>query len=200
MDIYFLGLSAIRLKGKKTALVIDPFNKEKTGIPFSKTIADAVLLTSQTVYTSTEGVEGFRVQASGPGEYEVGGVSIMGIKAGGVTTYYIKMDGVALLHLGQLKKPLTDSEFDKYPGIDVVFVPVGGGSSISGKEAAAMIAKLEPKVVVPTYFKTDAKTKLELDGIEPFLKEIGKEEIKPQPKLSLAKEKLPQELEVVWLA
>lgn len=201
MDIYFLGLNAIRIKGKKTTLIVDPFSKEKTGIPFEKSEADAVLLTSEkSPFTSLDGVEGFRVLLNGPGEYEVGGASIVGVLAGGVTTYYIKMDGIALLHLGELKRPLSDSEFDKYPNIDIVFVPVGGGMSINGKDAAAMIAKLEPKIIVPINFKTGDKEKMELDGIEIFLKEIGREVTRPQPKLSVTGEKLPQELEVVWLS
>lgn len=187
MDIYFLGLTAVRLRGRKTALVIDPFDREKSGIKFEKTEADAVLLTSKNAReTSVSQVQNFRVVIDGPGEYEVGGVSIVGLPVGELTTYYIKMDGIALLHLGALQKPPSESEFEKYPNIDVVFVPVS-----LGKEAADMVAKLEPKVVIPIHFEENPAA---------FLKELGKEEMKPQSKLSLTKDKLPQELEVVWLS
>lgn len=194
MDIYFLGLTAVRLRGKKTTLVVDPFNREKTGtlpvgrrVKFDKTEADAVLLTSKNAReTSLSQVQNYRVIVDGPGEYEVGGVSIIGLPVGETTTYYIKMDGVALLHLGALQKPLSESEFEKYPNIDVVFVPAS-----LGKDAADMVAKLEPKVVVPIHFD---------DNLTLFLKELGKSDVKPQSRLSITKDKLPQELEVAWLS
>jgi L-ascorbate metabolism protein UlaG (beta-lactamase superfamily) len=200
MEISFLGLSALLLQGKKTTLLTDPFEKEKTGIPFGKKEADAILLTVRDAYTSTREVEGFHVLVDGPGEYEVGGISIIGVRGGGITTYCIKMDGITLLDLGPLRKTLTDSEFERYPNIDILFVPVGGRGSINGKDAVAMVTKLEPKVVIPIYFQTSEKEKLPLDGAETFLREMGREGVKPQTKLSLTREKLPAELEVVWLS
>lgn len=188
MDIYHVGLTAIRIKGKKTTLVVDPFTKETAGLKWHQTPSDAVLLTSsaswRTPHIRTSAVDNYRVVIDGPGEYEVGGVAIVGIPIGQITSYYIKIDGIALLHLGLLDIPLSDSEFDRYPAIDILFVSVSS-------EAPRLVTKLEPKIIVPMNF-TQA-------SMAPFLKELGKEDVKPQPKLTTTREKLPAELEVVVL-
>lgn len=204
MDIYFLGLTSVRLRGRKTTIVIDPFDKESLQAQLSKetkgdlaavrqvqfepVAADAILRTHRnSQQAGLSKVSGFRVVIEGPGEYEVGGVGIIGIQLGQVTTYCVKMDGIVLLHLGSLTKTPTDSDLDKYPNIDVVFVPVGHGP-------ADFIAKLEPKIVIPINFTKGIET-----TVTSFAGEFGKEGIRPQSRLSLTKEKLPQELEVVWL-
>ena len=184
MDIYFFGLTAVRIRGKKTAIVLDPFSKEKAGKRFEKTEADAILLTSKnTSTTSLDQIENYRVVIDGPGEYEVGGVSINGISMGNATIYAIKMDGIVLLHLGKHDKAFSDSQIEKLPAADIVFTP-------ASKEIADTLAKLEPKIIIPMY---------EDGALESFLKEIGKDSIKPQSKLTVTREKLPAEMEVVVL-
>lgn len=192
MDIYFLGLTALRLKGKKTTLVVDPFTKESAKIipggrqvKFEATEADGVLITSKHVsHISADQVNNYRVVIDGPGEYELGGATIVGIPVFDQTTYYVKMDGINLLHLGGLRQSFTDSDLDKFPSIDILFIAVT-------KEAADIIAKLEPKIVIPLHFDEAA--------LALFLKAIGKEGIKPISKLTITKEKLPSEMEVVVL-
>src|SRR5947208_100646 len=105
MDITFLGISSLRIRGKKTTVIIDPFGKPQAGISFETSEGEAILLTAKKAsYLSTEGVKGYRVVIDGPGEYEVGGVGVVGMAVAGVTTYYIKVDGVTLLDLGMLEK------------------------------------------------------------------------------------------------
>lgn len=176
MDIYCSNPTSVRLRGKKTVLVIDPTASVE---------ADAVLLTGKNLpHVQPAKVKNARVTVDGPGEYEVGGVSIVGKALGEVTTYYIKIDGMTILHLGSIDKPLSDTDFDTYPSIDVLLVPVM-------REVSEMVAKFEPKVVVPIAF--------DQASLAEFLKEMGKDGIKSQPKLSITKEKLPAELEVVVL-
>ncbi|MBI2036627.1 MBL fold metallo-hydrolase [Candidatus Microgenomates bacterium] len=176
MDIYFLGQGAVRIRGKKTTLAVDPFTKIE---------ADAALLTSyDEALSQLPKVNNFRVVISGPGEYEVGGAAILGVGVGGITTYSIKIDGISLFHAGAITRPLTDAEIDKYPNIDIAFLPVVG-------EIASLIAKLEPKIVIPIYVTKE--------NIDQFLKEVGKEGLSPKDKLTVSREKLPPELEVIWL-
>ena len=176
MDIYFSDETSIRLKGKKTALVIDPTSTVE---------ADAILLTQKNLsYVKLDKVKNARVTIAGSGEYEIGGVAIVGVKVGETTTYYVKMDGVALVHLGGITAPLSDSEIDKYPSVDVLFVPVIKG-------IAEMVTKFEAKVVVPIKYENASLTE--------FFKEMGKDAVNTQPKLSISREKLPAELEIVAL-
>lgn len=176
MDIYFSNETCVRLRGKRTALVIDPTANVE---------ADAILLTvSNLPYVRVDKVKNAHVTIAGPGEYEIGGAAIVGVKVGEVTTYYVKMDNVAILHLGAITRALPDNELDKYPSIDILFVP-------AIKEISEMITKLEPKIVIPIKYNDSS--------LEEFFKEIGKESVRSQPKLSVTKDKLPAELEVVVL-
>ena len=65
-----------------------------------------------------------------------------------------------------------------------------------------MIGEIEPKIVIPMHYgrrqlKEQAFGKLV--PVAEFLKEIGKETVTPQPKLTISKDKLPTELQVVVL-
>ena len=61
-----------------------------------------------------------------------------------------------------------------------------------------MTKQLEPKIVIPMHYKT-RNLSFELDPVEKFLEEIGKEEIKPVDKLVVTPSSLPEEMEVIWL-
>lgn len=201
MDIYPLGLTSFRLKGKKTTIVIDPFDPTKTGLKTEKVEADAVLLSEKkNPYTSLDSVSNYRVVLDGAGEYEVGGVSIYGTTCDDSTVFTVKIDNVTILHLGKIKKMPNDTFIENASGADVVLVPVGGHEhSINAKDAAALIAKLEASIVIPMFF-AQPKSAIELDDVSLFLNEIGKSDTTAQSKLSITKEKVPTELQVVYLA
>jgi len=61
-----------------------------------------------------------------------------------------------------------------------------------------VVAQLEPRIVIPMHY-LDPELKLELEPVENFLKEMGKEDVTAQPKLVVTAEKLPEELEVAVL-
>jgi L-ascorbate metabolism protein UlaG (beta-lactamase superfamily) len=53
---------------------------------------------------------------------------------------------------------------------DVLFVPVGGGPTIGAIEAATLVHKLGPPIVVPMHYRTDAVDFL--SPVEPFVDEL----------------------------
>jgi len=82
--------------------------------------------------------------------------------------------------------------------VDVLLVPVGGVSTINAAMAAEVVRQLEPKVVVPMHYKTEA-LKRELEPVDRFLKEMGLNEVSSQPKLSVTKTNLPATTQVFLL-
>lgn len=208
MEITHLGHACFRLRGKNVALLIDPFSEE-IGLKMTKVTADAVLTTHQHAdHHDLSKVEGYRVLIEGPGEYEVGGAQILGIAAfhdkskgserGRVTLYEIKMDGLSLVHLGDLGDKLTDKQVEDLDDVDILMVPVGGTFTIDPAAAGEVVVQLEPKIVIPMHYFVPG-LKYNLLPVENFLKEMGKEGVKPQPKLVISKEKLPEEMEVAVL-
>ncbi len=69
MDVSIIKDSSLRIKGNKTAIVIDP-------LPL-KVEAQIAIVTGSSSDISFEKVEGLKLIIEGPGEYEVGGVSVV---------------------------------------------------------------------------------------------------------------------------
>jgi L-ascorbate metabolism protein UlaG (beta-lactamase superfamily) len=94
---------------------------------------------------------------------------------------------------------LTAEQVAEIDGVDVLLIPVGGVSTIDAVQAAQIVRQLEPKVVIPMHYKTDA-LKRELETADRFLKEMGVKEAVPQPKLTVTKNSLPLTMQVTILS
>lgn len=214
MDITSLGHSSFRLRGKSASVVMDPFTADHVGIPFPKhTGADIVTVSHEHEdHNAISVVEGNPFVIFGPGEYEIKGVGIVGIgvyhddlkgvSRGKNTIYRIEIDGISLVHLGDLGHELSASEVDSLDGVDVLFVPTGGVYTVGPAQAAKVVQEIEPTFVIPMHYDRpglDQKIFGGLSGVDAFLKEMGKAEVAPQPKLTITKDKLPEEMQVVVL-
>lgn len=211
MEIQYLGHACFRIKGKKAILVTDPF-ADSIGLKMPLTSADIVTLShnhddhnnSKAVGKTTRR-EPFVVDT--PGEYEVSGVFIFGIgtkhdasngkKRGLNTVYVINMDGMRLVHLGDLGHKLSEKQLEEINGVDILFIPVGGTYTLGPKEAAAVVSQIEPRIVMPMHYQVPGLN-LKLKPVDEFLKEMGSE-AKPASSLTTSREKLPEEREVVVL-
>lgn len=211
MEITYLGHSAFRIKGKKTSIVTDPFDPAVTGFKMPSVQADIVTVSHEHKdHNNIKAVSGESLVISGPGEYEVKGVRITGLRTyhdntkggerGYNTVYRIEIDNVAIVHLGDLGHKLSDKEIEILDGVDILMIPVGGTYTINAAEAVEVISHLEPKVIIPMHYKSDKHKNDDgekLDELSVFLKEMGKENISPLPKLVVTKDKLPVEPTVV---
>lgn len=214
MDIYWYGQSCFKLKGKSATVVIDPFDPEFTGLKASKDLeADFVLKShDHKDHSAIETVKKLGqelVVFSGPGEYEVKGVVVTGIasfhddvegKERGLNTiFHLNIDGLNIVHLGDLgQNKLTEEQVQIIDQTDILLTPVGSVYTIDAKDASEIAAQLEPKIIIPMHYKIE-KLKFELEEVDKFLKEMGAETVEPQNKLSITKDKLPEEPEVVVL-
>ncbi|MBM3205530.1 MBL fold metallo-hydrolase [Candidatus Shapirobacteria bacterium] len=204
MEIKYFGNSCFRIKGKQMVLLTNPF-EASVGIKLSGLVADIVCFShkkesslSSLVSKAVTRGEVFVIDAAG--EYEVGGVFIMGIEAGATTLYVMTIDGLRLVFLGELKEKLTDKQIEEVDGADLLFLPVGDKNlSLSAKQAVDVINQIEPKIIIPMAYKIPGLN-LDLAPLDDFLKEMSLEEKKtPLEKLIISKDKLPLEKEVVVL-
>ncbi len=215
MDIYWGGQALFRIKGKNASVVLDPYDPDFTGLKLPKELtADVVLVSHEhkdhsndKAATSPAGV--FPMSFTRPGEYEVAGVVVTGIDSfhdnsqgserGKNTIFHLMMDGLNIVHLGDLgQAELTEDQLAKIGAVDILLVPVGSVYTIDAKTAANIVAQLEPRVIIPMHYKIDG-LKFELEGVEGFLKEMGAEGVEALPKLSITKDKLPEEPQVIVL-
>jgi L-ascorbate metabolism protein UlaG (beta-lactamase superfamily) len=214
MEITYLGHASFRIKGKTTTVVTDPYAPDFIGLKFPKHVtADIVTVSHDHADHNAVGqIEGTPYVVHGPGEYEIKGVGIMGIpsyhdteqgaKRGKNTIYRIEIDGLSIVHLGDLGHTLSAAEVDNLDGVDILMIPVGGFYTIDAAAAVSVINEIEPSIVLPMHYgraDLSEKIKSNLATRETFLKEIGKEDVVPQPKLMITKDKLPEQMQVVIL-
>ncbi len=141
------------------------------------------------------------------GEYEVGGITVFGHPtwhdqqqgaARGINLIFsIYLDGVHVLHLGDLGHQLSESQIEEIGDIDVLLVPVGGAITLDPQGAMEVIAALEPGVVIPMHYRTpshDQKIFGELVDLADFVQKYGKT-ASPQEKLVISARTSEEEAE-----
>ena len=211
MEITWLGHSCFRLRGRDAAVVMDPCGKE-TGYNISRPAADIVTVSHEhPAHNNVGGVAGSPRVVQGPGEFEIAGVLIMGIptyhdsekgqKLGKNTAYVVELDDVRVCHLGDIGHVPTPEQVEELSGVDILLAPVGGGTTINAAAAVETISLLEPKLVIPMHYKTDATKDGGLEPLDRFIKEMGAKNAyeERQPKLSVTKSTLPEETKVLVL-
>ena len=208
MEITWYGLSCFRMAERGFANVItDPFDHQKTGYRPLQLTADIVTVSHDAPgHNYLEGVKGTPYIVNGPGEYEVGGVFITGIQTGGQrdseqsrnTLYVFDFDSLTVAHLGDLSRVLTQAEVEEMGTINVAMVPVGGGGGLNAARAAEVIGMLEPNIVIPMHYAAP-EGKIPLESLSKFLKEMGISEARTQPSFKIAKNALPEEMQVIVL-
>lgn len=225
MDIYPLGHSSFRIKGKNATIVTDPFDPKMVGLKFPKVeTCDIVTVShahSDHNFLESLGLDtpenltgrvGETFVACGPGEYDVKGVTIIGVptfhdgkageERGNNIVFKFAIDEVNICHLGDLGHKLTDAQVGQIGDVDILLVPVGGSYTIDAKIAAEVVAQIEPFVVIPMHYNRsglEAKLAEKLEGVDKFLKEMGSEGIVPASKYSVSKDKLPENTTIVVL-
>ncbi len=214
MDITPLGHASFRLKGKQAVVVTDPYASDMVGLKFPKHIAADIVTVSHDHedHNAVGAVEGSPFVVKGPGEYEIKGVGIVGFsvfhdsekgaKRGRNTMYRIELDGISVVHAGDLGHLLTDDQIEALDGVNVLMLPVGGCFTIDPAQASQIINEVEPNIVIPMHYGRPELNQQVFGSLAPlanFLKEIGKKETVAISKLTVTKDKLPDEMQIVVL-
>lgn len=215
MIIQYFGQSCFKLSGKDTAgnpveVVTDPFTKDY-GLKMPALTADIVTVSHQHAdHNNVEAVKGSPYVIDIPGEYDIKDVFVQGIPAyhddqggterGDNIIFRFQIDDMSVVHLGDLGHVLTNEQLELLEGTDILLVPIGGnGYTINAERAVEVINQIEPRIVIPMHYDLPG-LKVDLDGVEEFIKKIG---IKPteEEKLKIMRKDLPAEdMEVVVLS
>lgn len=206
MEINYYGHACFRLKDRDLTVVCDPYDKS-IGLTLPKLKADVVTISHDAPgHSCADAVKDWRKVFSGPGEYEMEGVFITGVRtfhgkdsagfAEPNTVFMFEFSDLTICHLGDLGHVLTESQVEALPGIDVLLIPVGGRYTLDASQAAEVISIIEPAIVVPMHYRLPG-TPEHLEPIDRFLKEMGVPATEPVSVLKLAKGQLPEETQVV---
>jgi L-ascorbate metabolism protein UlaG (beta-lactamase superfamily) len=207
MEITWYGHSCFRLaeRGKAT-IITDPFS-DSIGMKLPALKGDVVTISHDVPGHNNYGaIKGWQRALSGPGEYEIGGVFIVGSALHNSTlnppkrnvAFVFDYDGLTVAHLGDLDHVPPQSTIEEMGEVNIALVPVGGGAALNASQAAEVISLLEPGIVIPMHYKTEQNV-LELDTAERFLKEMGVSRIQQENMLKITSSGLPDQMQIVVL-
>jgi len=207
MDINWYGHSCFRLRGRESSVVTDPY-APSAGYGSLRAAATVVTVSNEHPHHShVQAVSEARKVLRGPGEYEIGGLMITGMATSRDpqasdqirnTAYLIEIDDITVCHLGDLSRTLTTDEIEVFKEVHVLLLPVGGHCTIGAAQAAEVVSQIEPKMIIPMHYAAGA-SKVPLDPVDPFCREMGVESLPPQPRISITRTGLPEEPTVVLL-
>ncbi len=98
-----------------------------------------------------------------------------GTKRGADTLFLIEVDGLRIVHCGDLgQQQLTDKQLPQLGKVDLLIIPVGGVYTVDGPQAVALIKQIGPRTVMPIHYKTP-DLRINLQPVHLFLDAIGSE-------------------------
>jgi len=212
MEITWYGHSCFRVSERGMATVVtDPYDPEVVGIDPGKLKADVVTVSCDNpAHNFVKAVRGKAFEITGPGEYEIGGVFITGVRINGNknkspvdgsrnTVYLINYAGMTVVHLGELNSVPSQTEIEDLGEVNVALVPIGGRTSLNAAKAAEVISLLEPSIVIPMHYGMSGEL-IKLDPLSKFLKEMGLTTVETEVSIKLQSiSALPDETRVMVL-
>lgn len=170
LSVQWLGHTCFLFSGGGLKILVNPFRAIgcTAGYRPPKVAADLVLISSQLLDEgAAEGLPGNPRILYEPGAYQVGGIQIEGINVdhdrvggrrfGTNIAWKWTQGGIKILHLGGAAAPLAIEQKILMGRPDLALIPVGGGpKAYNPQEAKQVISVLNPKVVIPTQYRTQA--------------------------------------------
>lgn len=222
MNLRYLGHSSFYIaSGKGTRIVLDPYS-EYIPYRFPSLEADIVVVSHEhRDHNASYRVLGepavVKRTANFPVEHEIPvsrtgermtfyGVPTWHDKVGGRrrgpnTVWHWYWEGIHFCHLGDLGHLLTDQQVAAIEKVDVLFVPVGGKTTLTPTEAALVIQQLTPNLVFPMHFRTPGIEDLGLadEPLEAFTSRHDNVEDASTMAVELDLARLPMRTKVVLL-
>lgn len=212
MDITYLGHSSFKLKGKSITVITDPFDPAMVGLKYPPQEADILTISHQHPdHNKLDLVKNVQRVITGPGEYEVAGVSIIGIgsfhddkngeERGKNTIYVYEIDDLRLAHLGDLGHKLSSDALEEMGEIDILMVPIGGKYTINSQVAIEVVRSIEPSIIIPMHYQMNGMNPeifSDLEKVEEFVNAMGVPS-ETMEKLSIKKSEIGEEQKIILL-
>lgn len=181
MKIKWLGHSSFLLT-ESTGITVqtDPFDPEMVGYGYDPQNVDIVTMShGHADHNFIKGVAGHKKLFDAPGNYEYEGIHILGVPSfhddkdgqvrGKNILYKFGMDGVSVLHMGDIGEPCSPELVERLLPVNVLMIPVGGNYTIDAELAKEYVDRLMPEIVIPMHYKIK-HCELDIDKVDPFLR------------------------------
>jgi len=201
MEIRWIGNSTFEVKSSTGVVVVD----HQGELPPQSELDD-----ENTIFVFSNGdhlahLAGQHQVLTGPGEYEIGGVSVHGVATPADdpavshdinTVYVIDADGLQVATLGNPGSQPSAQSVQQISKVDILIINTES-QGLEPEELSAVIRNLEPKMIVPSGY--DSETGKPNAAMARLLTELGVKEFEATSKISISKSGLPDERTVVVL-
>lgn len=68
----------------------------------------------------------------------------------------VDMEGMRVVHMGDIGHLLTPEQVKELGRVDVLFIPVGGYYTIDAQTAAMTVSAIAPRIVIPMHYRGDS--------------------------------------------
>jgi L-ascorbate metabolism protein UlaG (beta-lactamase superfamily) len=116
--------------------------------------------------------------------------------------FIVEVDGLRIVHLGDLGHELTERQVQAIGPVDILMIPIGGIYTINGSDARNVVKQLKPRrLILPMHYGTKAYDELVgpeefLDGLKNVVRKGANNELLIDPAADPPAE--PQEVLLSW--
>lgn len=185
VQVKWLGHTSFLFTGNGRRILVNPFRTLGCTAGYSEpTVAADVVLISSRLFDEggiLEGLPGSPPILAETGEFALDPIRMQsfevdhdrqgGRRFGKNLIWRWQQGGLTIVHMGGAASPVSVEEQILIGRPDVLLIPVGGGpKAYNAEEAVAAIATLNPRIVIPTHYRTQAANEeCEIEGLQTFL-------------------------------
>lgn len=214
MKITYLGHAAFLLEADEIRILMDPYEAGTGGYGALSYEVDVVTASHehsdhnyvQAAQGNPQVLRGLTGDGWQDVDYSINGVSFASVKTfhddaegldrGRNAAFIVELDGLRLVHLGDLGHLLDEEQASVLSPVDILLIPTGGHYTIGPTEADQVIEQLNPRVIIPMHYRTQEISGWPLQDLDTFLE--GKANIKHsgEKSVSVSKSTLPESMEI----
>jgi L-ascorbate metabolism protein UlaG (beta-lactamase superfamily) len=180
-DIEYKGGNGVVLTTKKTQVVFDP-KLSLVGLK-DLPVKEGVEVATEPRFATND--PNAKLHIEGPGEYEIGEVSVKGVRATRHldtsadepigTVYRVEIGEVRIAVVGNIAPKLQEEQLEEIGVVDILIIPVGGnGYTLDAVSAATVTRQIDPRVVIPIHYSDKALNyEVPQDDVDLFTKELA---------------------------
>jgi L-ascorbate metabolism protein UlaG (beta-lactamase superfamily) len=224
VTVRFLGQACFTITAAGKTLLIDPFNPPNLGYPAFDVTPEAVLISHEHFdHNNTTVVKGKPLVLHGLDkggavqaiDRTVGPFHVRTVAAkhwhdpamksrGNIAMFVIEVNGLKIVHLGDLGEKLSAEQVQAIGRPDVLLVPVGGFFTIDADGAYEVVQQLKPRAyTIPMHYRTavlEASLRSKLAEPGAFLQKFGEKVVRLDTnEWKIDSAALPAEMDVVLM-
>ena len=179
MKLSWLGHSCFAIESGGYKIILDPFEKVRG---YSDIKAEANGVYASHGHFDHAYFSGVNINLKPGNPFKITEFSSFhddknGSLRGENTIRLFEAEGIRLMHLGDLGHELSEKQYEKMQGADIVMIPVGGTYTIGPETARKVALGLRPGLIIPMHYRLGSYGFPELSELSDFLSLFPPDEI-----------------------